>query len=203
MAINGCRHPGGRQLTVQLWMKSGLTTGQKCLDAGCGQGLTVEFLREKQLEAYGIDHCPPADKPYCQQGDLLQLPYADGSFAGIFSECSLAVCGNPAAALAEYYRVLQPAGRLCLADVYFTGEMIPCFNDGRQMTLGSWQVLLQEQGFSLLQWEEATEYWKPYVLEQLWAGYTLEELWGNCQLLRQLGGKGNQVGYWLCWAEKG
>ncbi len=67
--------------------------GGKVLDLGCGRGEFVELLREKGIDATGVDlneemiaHCRDRGLP-CEQRDLVEklLSCEDGSLAGIFS----------------------------------------------------------------------------------------------------------------------
>ncbi len=56
---------------------------KKVLDAGCAYGLLVEALRERGVEAYGIDissyaieQAHPSVQPYCRQGSIAE-PFGD------------------------------------------------------------------------------------------------------------------------------
>lgn len=93
--------------------------GAAMLDAGCGFGAWVQFLREKGYAAEGIDFSPRLierlREAYPQtpwtEGDIRRMPFPDGRFDAIVSwgvvEHDEA---GPGAALREFLRVLKPGG---------------------------------------------------------------------------------------------
>ena len=97
------------------------------LDAGCGMGRMVRRLQLHGLNCIGLDYAVPSlihSNAVCPAlpfvgGDLLQLPFADECFTGIFS---IGVFEHfedgPNAALQEMNRVLKPGGVLCLTVPY-------------------------------------------------------------------------------------
>src|SRR5262249_3411814 len=93
-------------------------------DLGCGPGQTTAFLHSRGVPVRGLDLSPslvaearhrhPAVE--FEQGNMLALPIADGSLAGVIAFYAI-VHFSPAElrqALAEMYRVLRPNGRLLL-----------------------------------------------------------------------------------------
>jgi uridylate kinase len=71
-----------RATVIKLYVKP-----KKVLDVGCGRGNLVKFLRNKGIEAYGVDISQHAIdlaeeevKPYLRRADILRLPYADNEF---------------------------------------------------------------------------------------------------------------------------
>lgn len=198
-----CLHPGGLELTAQLLQPTGLPVGAAILDAGCGAGETVNWLRQQGFAAWGIDQKLSEKSDWLQEGRLQALPYAAESFAAVLSECTAFICGDTGQMLRQCWRVLQPGGWLLLSDVYFAAEgPLPQFADDRPVTLQQWRQLLAETGFLLQAQKDVSALWKPFVIAQLWAGRTLEELWGGC--LPDLQGKPQQYkpGYFLLWARK-
>ena len=97
------------------------------LDIGCGTGVTVEYLiREHSIRAVGIDsssllvsrgRARDAALPLLL-GDAEALPFADGSFDGVFLECTLSLVSNRDQVLKECYRVLSRTGRIIVTDIY-------------------------------------------------------------------------------------
>lgn len=88
------------------------------LDAGCGTGGLLAQLGEGDL--YGLEYAQDAARRAAAKssaciarGSVNSMPFADASFAGVVSAdvlCHAAV--DPAAALAEFHRVLRPGGVL-------------------------------------------------------------------------------------------
>ena len=93
------------------------------LDAGCGTGGLLRRLAGKSTRALvGLDFNPEAARragaksgALTTGGDANRLPFADASFGALVSLdvlCHRAL--DPAAALAEFHRVLKPGGALVL-----------------------------------------------------------------------------------------
>ena len=204
MEAQSCLHPGGLDFTTRLLAETDLQPGAAILDAGCGDGITVDWLREHGYDAFGIDRKPGQVTSWIQQGALQHLPYGDNQFAAVISECTAFICGDTKAMLEETYRVLKADGWLLLADVYFKEDAkpLPQFADGRPVTLAQWQTLLEDCGFAIQHIEDVSAAWKPFVIEQLWAGRTLEDLWGGCLADGQTSPMQYKPGYLLLWAKK-
>ena len=97
------------------------------LDVGCGQGRLLKLLASRAHRVVGVDTDPAARRlaraevllaglPNCtlRQGDMLQLPFADGEFDTIILDDVLSDAGKPETALAEAKRLLRPGGRILL-----------------------------------------------------------------------------------------
>jgi SAM-dependent methyltransferase len=101
-----------RQLTARYAVPGG-----PILDAGCGTGLNLRHLPPGST---GIDINPrnveivqkrlPGHRVV--EGDIEAMPFADGAFATVLCTEVLEHVPDPAAALREYRRVLQPGGVL-------------------------------------------------------------------------------------------
>lgn len=104
-----------------LFMKQwadGLET-ELVLEAGCGDDSTLG-RRERKLERLvGIDplHDAVAVNPVVRfgiQGVLEDLPFADNTFSGIYSDSVFEHIEDPARVAGEFYRVLKPGGRVII-----------------------------------------------------------------------------------------
>ncbi|MFH1486761.1 MAG: class I SAM-dependent methyltransferase, partial [Chloroflexota bacterium] len=93
----------------------------RVLDVGCAYGFVVEYLRERGVEAWGVDisqyaifQARPAASAYLCVGNLLALPFADNTFDLVFSSESLEHVYEDQAglALSEILRVSR--GKACL-----------------------------------------------------------------------------------------
>jgi SAM-dependent methyltransferase len=93
--------------------------GAAILDAGCGFGSWVEFLREKGYAAEGLDSSPAlverlrASYPDTQwmEGDIRRMPYPDSRFDAVISWGVIEHDeAGPYAALREVFRVLKAGG---------------------------------------------------------------------------------------------
>ncbi|MBI2906753.1 MAG: class I SAM-dependent methyltransferase [Chloroflexi bacterium] len=102
---------------------------RRVLDVGCAYGYLVACLRQRGVEAWGVDispfaigQAPREAVPYLCIGNLVALPFGDDSFDLVFSsECLEHVYEEEAsAALSELARVSR--GKVC-ALVGLTGEM--------------------------------------------------------------------------------
>jgi ubiquinone/menaquinone biosynthesis C-methylase UbiE len=100
------------------------------LDVGCGLGATVARLRARHgVRALGVEpsaaqlaeaRCAPGAAALAGAllpGSAQDLPFPSEHFDALFCECVLSLTPDPAAALAEFARVLRPGGRLALTDV--------------------------------------------------------------------------------------
>ena len=125
-------HTLGRLATAQLAELVGVTQHDRVLDAGTGIGGSARFLAsEYGCAVTGVDvtveYCDTArwlnestglaDRISIVHGDVLDLPFADGSFDVIFSQhVQMNVFDKPAL-YAEACRVLAPGGRLAMWDI--------------------------------------------------------------------------------------
>lgn len=110
-------------LFAELVLDAGL--GNAVADIGCGTGRLLPYLRRQGLEPRGVDLSPEMvrvtqrDHPgfEVQVGDLVALPFADGSLAGAICWYSLMYLPPELRrhAFAELARVLAPGGYLAIA----------------------------------------------------------------------------------------
>jgi len=101
--------------------------GQTWVDAGCGSGVLSRELADRGAEVVALDASPAmlaeargvAPAPgqrirYDQIASVERLPLPDASADGILCSSVLEYVVTPAAALAEFHRVLRPDGVLVL-----------------------------------------------------------------------------------------
>jgi SAM-dependent methyltransferase len=94
------------------------------LDAACGTGRYAAYLARRGHRVIGVDSSPDmlalarvADANFVQ-GDVHQLPLADGSVDIVVSALALVHVPSLAPLMAEFARVLRPGGHLVISDVH-------------------------------------------------------------------------------------
>jgi ubiquinone/menaquinone biosynthesis C-methylase UbiE len=112
-----------RALHVRLIDELAAVRG-RVLDAGCGTGGFLAQVRRARplLGLVGVEYQSAAAIRAAEKaqalvagGDVNALPFADASFDAVISADVLCHAGvSPAKALAEFFRVLRPGGRLVL-----------------------------------------------------------------------------------------
>ncbi len=186
----GCLHPGGLALTRRALALCAPAPGARVLDAGCGEGATVAFLRGAGFAAVGVDlNAPEATGQTgdIRRADAAALPFASGSFAAVFFECSLSKMADPAAALREAARVLSPGGRLAVSDLFAKGP--PCNLSGllgRVLPFAETRAAAESAGLRLEHFEE-----HPKALASFWGELVFRE--GPEEALRLLGDGGEAL----------
>ena len=100
----------------------GVAPGTRLLDAGCGAGLALTLAAQRGAIVTGIDasagllaiareRLPEAD---LREGDLVTLPYADGSFDAVTAFNAVQYTSDPTRALREIGRVARPGARIAV-----------------------------------------------------------------------------------------
>ncbi len=122
-------HPGGLATTRRLLAEARLRRGTRLLDAGCGLGASARLAAlDFGLTVDACDVSPTALRRAAalaadagatirfSEASLLRLPYADGAFGAVLSECVLSAT-DKRTALAELRRVTANGGALLISDV--------------------------------------------------------------------------------------
>lgn len=188
--------PGGFEMTRSMMEVCAFPQGARIIDVGCGNGMTVEYLRrEFKLNAVGTDISEalieigrkrsPGIPLFLGSGE--NMPFEDASAQGVLSECSLSVMPDIDRVLAEIHRVLVPGGKLAVSDVYirnqagaeaFRGKVQGrCSFNG--MTREEMQRKLHDSGYELCRWEDRTDLWKAYVAGLILGTGSFKKLWGS------------------------
>jgi SAM-dependent methyltransferase len=94
----------------------GSRTPCRILDVPAGEGVFCDFLRKRGWEVHAADidpgHFKLRDVPFTRVNLNEPLPYADGAFDAVSCVNGLHRLLFPQVALAEFFRILKPAGRL-------------------------------------------------------------------------------------------
>lgn len=122
---------------ARYWWIAQLALDKEVLDAGCGFGYGTHILAEagaRRAVGLDIDQCPLAEAE-CRHGDVVDsfvrgdvrnLPFEDGSFDLVACFETIEHLEDPERALAQFARVLAPAGVLAISspnpDVYPAGN---------------------------------------------------------------------------------
>lgn len=186
--------PGGLQLTQSALAHCNFAAGAQLLDVGCGNGATVDWLRQAcGWSACGIDPsvvmlrsapCGRRRLPLLQAAGEA-LPFGEASFDGVLLECSLSVTVDPARTVSECGRVLKPGGRLILSDVYARNEeglvalrqlpMHCCLTGALTQQELQWQ--LQSNGFSIDLWQDHSRALAEFTAQLIFSHGSLQQFW--------------------------
>jgi SAM-dependent methyltransferase len=111
--------------TVLDRLATSLPAGGKVCDVGCGPGHVGGYLKQHGFDVCGLDLSPQMvtvarhlnPDMLFEAADMLDLPFANESLAAILSFYAVIHIrrDNIPRALAEFYRVLQPSGKLLIA----------------------------------------------------------------------------------------
>jgi SAM-dependent methyltransferase len=116
-------YAGMRDVVLSLLPRSSLPQGPRALDAGCGTGYFMGWLREHyRARAIGIDGhpyglalCRRRGERDLVRGDVAELPFTNEAFDLVTSFDVLSEVqdeNSRALALGEFRRVLKPGGKL-------------------------------------------------------------------------------------------
>ncbi|MBP6011910.1 MAG: class I SAM-dependent methyltransferase [Alphaproteobacteria bacterium] len=117
---------GRRYVLDPVMLPLALANGAKtALDVGCGEGRFCRMLAARGIAVSGVDPTPSLINHAQQrdpqgtyiQTDAAKLPFGDGAFDLVVSYLSLIDIPEIAPAIAEITRVLEPGGRLLIANL--------------------------------------------------------------------------------------
>lgn len=132
----------------------------RILDAGCGTGLTLEYLKDYgpatgiDLSPAAIGFCRQRGLPRLARASILELPFADATFDLITSYDVISSCQRADApqALREFLRVLRPGGHLLLrlpAYMWLHGHHDELVHTYHRFTRSETAGLLRDAGFAI------------------------------------------------------
>jgi SAM-dependent methyltransferase len=221
---DGPLRPGGYEITRRMLELCCPAPEALILDAGCGSGATVEYLRELGYgRVYGIDSSIPLLRSAAQSGTRLSfvcargesLPLVNRQACLIIAECSLSAMDHPDAVLAEFARLLAPGGWLAISDVYARSPAgLPAlralpFSCGLRNTSTQQEVSqrLQANGFERVIWEDHSEALKALAAQVTLTYGSVSGFWGQAEpavsaLDLQIALHKAQLGYYLLIARK-
>ena len=178
--------PGDGAIVKELFERSGLRLGALVLDIGCGTGESLVWLEKRGFVGIGVDRDAKTLAIAASRvvsalfhGDGARLPFADGCFDAVLSECSLSLMPDRRVALVEWARVLRSGGRLLLADVEWPTQ------EGRD-DLGE---DISAAGFTILYDEDRSEVLAGFVARFIFHYGSLDALWGDCACAGQAAGR--------------
>ncbi|MCA9860989.1 MAG: class I SAM-dependent methyltransferase [Thermomicrobiales bacterium] len=177
-------HSRGLAATLDLIALADFPAGARVLDIGGGLGgparalasrtgahvtvldLTPAFVEQGHILS---DRVGLSDKVDFELGDGTQMPFADGSFAGAWTQHATMNIANKNALYAEIHRVLKPGSRLAMHEVMLGNSdpidyPMPWAGSAELSFLRSasdMRALIASAGFRELAWEDET----PKVLE--------------------------------------
>lgn len=199
-AAGGALRPGGLALTDRAVDGCGLAAGSWVLDAGCGQGVTVEhLLAQHHLHAIGVDASALLLRAGQQRAPSLPLvqavgetlPFVAGCFAAVLAECTLSLMVMDRA-LAEFYRVLRAGGFLVVTDLYVRDPAgADALHDlpvrsclGGAVLRDALLERVTAHGFTIRLWEDHTEKLRVFVARLIWEHGSLAQFW-QCAVPRE------------------
>jgi SAM-dependent methyltransferase len=128
---------------AQLVKFAGIRAAQRVLDVGCGTGVVSVTAARAGANVTGLDLTPELLERARQngqlaevdvewrEGDVENLPFANGQFQAVLSQFGHMFAPRPAVAVAEMLRVLKPGGTIAFSTwppELFTGRMFKLVN---------------------------------------------------------------------------
>ncbi len=183
--------PGGRTLTERIVRLTGMGSKSVVLDAGCGQGASISYLRQTGVDTViGLDLEPELlelarwdDLPVAR-ADLAFLPVADDRLDMVLCECVWNLTDREKV-LAEFARTLKPGACLALTDIYARrndtlekGDSWPvpcCFS--KAVSLATVERMVAAAGFAVTLLEDHSRLLTRTAAEFVFAHGSLHGFW--------------------------
>jgi SAM-dependent methyltransferase len=125
-------HPGGIELTRRVLQGTQIDKESVVLDIACGNGEAISLLAtEFGCRGFGLDLSKQkiasartrtgsrkdGNSSFFLVSDAEELPFVDGAFDVVLSECSFSVLPDKNRAASEIARVLKPGGTFLMTDI--------------------------------------------------------------------------------------
>ncbi|SDM64060.1 Methyltransferase domain-containing protein [Bacillus sp. OK048] len=159
----GGAHPGGIQLTKEVFKSERITSTTHILDVGCGTGQTAAYLATQYgAIVTGIDINPVmVEKAKTRmalyqlpveiiQGSIENCPLKDETFDFIISESVLSFVNKPRS-LTEAFRLLKKGGRFIANELTINQRMDPSNKKEITQFYGLDSLLMERDWITLLQ----------------------------------------------------
>ncbi len=131
---------------------AGIKPGDHVLDLGSGAGNDCFVARAlvgetgkvtgldmtEQMVAKARENCGKLNFENVEfvLGDIEEMPFDDGLFDVVISNCVLNLVPDKSKAFSEIYRVLKPGGRFCVSDVVIRGNLSEKIRKDAEMYAG-------------------------------------------------------------------
>ena len=169
-------------ITSRLLATTGTGSPDAVLDAGCGTGRNLRFLKRRFPAAtvmgldsspVALDHCKKRGFARLVNGSVNALPFASDTFDLVTSfDVLTADSVNEPLALREHLRVLRPGGRLLVrvaAYNFLRSRHDAEWNIGRRYTRQGLRTTLIQAGFEVKSISYANTFLFPVALAKRWA----------------------------------
>lgn len=197
-------HPGGLEITRELADLCAIGPEKRVLDVASGSGDAACFLAENfqcavvDASEFMIDRAKKKAQSRnldidIQQGDAHSLPFEDGTFDAVISECTTCVLDKQRA-VREMARVAKPGGRVGIHDLCWKEsspddlkQRLAEFEGERPETLDGWKRLFEGAGLTDIVTEDKSDLiasWTRDVKKQLGLTGQLRIYW---KILRRWG----------------
>lgn len=159
----GGAHPGGIDVTKEIFKTENINKTSRILDVGCGTGQTAAYIAEQYgAKVTGIDINPIMVEKAKNRMEKYQLPVdtiqgsieesliKDGEFDFIISESVLSFVNKPKA-LKEIFRLLNNGGRFFANELTINQELTPTIEEEIKQFYGLDSVLMEKNWIDLFE----------------------------------------------------
>lgn len=141
---------------------TGLTSGMRALDAGCGSGAVTDVMAQLVTDAGSVVGMDRSEERLAEarstraranvdyvRGDVCDTKLPSSSFDYVWSQFVLEYLPAPERAIEEFARVLKPGGKLVISDVDGAGLANHPFPEALEDQLRTLLKAVERTGFDL------------------------------------------------------